>query len=259
MKTINIQIPTRWNELTGKQLKHIASLFNLNCDQNEFLTYAFLYLSGLKVASPEMKYDSYSGLGFQWYKYKNHKPFILNSQQIAEHLESVKWLLELDETNPLKWIRGQRICNPRLYGVKLRQYLTIENFYMAYTYTQKESHLDKLLASLYKFPWEKYSDFKVNKRASRFKSVNKNTKTAVYLFVGGLRMFLRKQYPNLMEESGSNDEPDMKQQFRNIMRNLNKGDVTRNDAILDSDTHDALSELDALKYELNQKKEKKNV
>ncbi len=261
MRTINIHIPTKWKELTGKQLKHIASLFNLQCEENEFLTYAFIYLAGLKVASPEMKYDYESNIGLQWFKYKNQKPFILNTQQIAEHLDSVKWLLKLDETNPVKWIHRHKVCNPRLYGVKLRQYLTIENFYQAYTYTNQDIYLDMLIASLYTRPWERFRDKKVKKRAKRFESLNKDTKTAVYLFTVGLRIFLKKEYPNLFEEGSSdNSAPDMKAQFKNIMRALNKGDVTQNDTILYSETHEALSELDALKYEINeQKKKNKNV
>jgi hypothetical protein len=262
MKTVNLKIATKWKELKPKQLKYIASLHNLECTENEYLTYAFLHLAGLKVASGEMRYDNYEGIGFQWFKTKGEKPFILNTKQISIHLESVRFLLNIDETNPPKWIRFCKPCNYRLFKTKLRQYLTIENFYQAYDHTKDEKYLDKFIASIYKHPWQRFKDDKINKRARKFRSVSKDTKIAVFLFYGGVRVFLKKQYSALFDSNSdnSNEKPDMRQLFRNVLRTLNKGDVTRNEAIFNSDTHDALSELEASVIEVEKiKKQRKHV
>ncbi|MCF8232816.1 MAG: hypothetical protein K9J27_11565 [Bacteroidales bacterium] len=254
MRKLNLNIPETWKGLRKKELKYIGFLYNQQIDESEFLAYAFIYLSGLKIMSRRMHYSYLTGENLQWFKVKGEKPFLLSTVQIAEHAEAVRYLLKIDEVNPIRWLRGRRVCHPRLFGVPLRQYLTMENFFQAYAHTKEERYLDQLIASAYHFPWQKFSDEKVQKRAKAFKGLSLATKMTVFLFYGGVRVYLKKEYPKLFTESTGSEPPDMKRQFRTILRSLNKGNIAENDRILNADVHDALAELDALMQEQEEQK-----
>lgn len=256
MRKVNLKIPQRYDQLTVKQLEYVAWLFLTEPLKNEFLTKAFIKLSGLKIMSEPLIIDDKYNKLVQYVRLKGEKPFIISIEEISSMALKLEWLQNIDECNPVRWIKMHARVNNKLYGITFRQYFTAENYYLAYSETKKDEYLNALVASLYTRPWEKFSDHKVRKRAKRFTSINKARKYSVFLFYGGIRVFLKRQYPHLFVSGSNKGKIDMKEQLHAQLRALSKGNITENDRILNSPVHDALSELNALLKEHEEMKKK---
>jgi hypothetical protein len=256
MKTINLTVPKDWNDLTADQLKFVARLFNSPWaqDQYKFLTHAFIRFSGLKVLTKVIRMNKQ--IRYQ-VKKKGHKPFYLTSEQLRFSAEKLDWLLkEVHECTPLSRMGIARPVNQRLYATKFIQFLTAENFYIAYQTTQKREHLNALCASLYLLPWQKFSEDKVKSRARYFRLIPFQTKYTAYLWYSGFRYHISVMCGNLFSGKGSGPV-NVREHIMGMLRSLTEGDVTKNKLVEQTDTWEALYELDAkAKYinELNKKK-----
>ncbi len=259
MRTVNFILPDSWIKLSSTQLIFVARLFLSEFAKQKFrfLTHAFIKFSGCKIKKT-FKYN----LLIHTYllKMKGEKPFILSVNQLHSVVSKLDFLLdEITELKPLKKIRFARSCHYRLYKTPFIQFLTAENFYTAYRSTDKLSHLNELVATLYQKPSDVFNDSLVKKRARYFRWVSIYKKYTVFLWYSGFRYYLAQEYPYIFSNSSSGEELKIKDHIMNMIRGLTEGDVTKNDKIFFTDTHQALYELNAkAKHieEMNQKLKK---
>lgn len=253
MRTINIQVPTKWKELTNKQLLFVAKLF-----LSEFANVQFRFLTHALVKFGNVKIKKIL-IGAYRLKLKKEKPFIISTSKMVSVVSSLQWILdEVTELHPLKQIRKAKPVHYRLYKTKFIQFLTAENFYVAYTDTKKEEYLNALIATLYQRPGKVFNDNLVKKRARYFKYVSLYKKYTAYLWYSGFRWYVAQECPNMFEGDSSGNVK-IREHIMNMIRGLTEGDVTKNEMVTDKvDTWDALYELDAKVKQINEMKAKIN-
>lgn len=257
MRTINLNIPTNWIELSNAQLKFVSKLFLSEWAQVKFkfLTHALVCFSGLKIKNKkaiksdgQLKYFS---------KIKREKVFALSPGQVRSAAGKLEWLTEtVQEVKPLKKIGFAKPCNYRLYKTTFNQFLTAENFYTAYQQTNKVEYLNCLVATLYKMPWQKFNEDLVKKRSRHFKLSRLHIKYTVFLWYSGFRWYVSQQCPNIFSKGGSGESVKIKDHILGMVRGLTDGDVTKNDAVQQVETWEALYELDAKAKHIHEMTEK---
>ena len=257
MRTLNLTVPKSFMELTAAQLEYVAGLFLDPGNKVQMLVRAVIYLSGLKVIQKDAEGAGKSRL--YWVEKKGVKPTLISGHDLVGAANHVKWILDLEQVKPLSRIKKCKPVHHRFYNATLDQYLMVENYFEAYKTTKKEKFLDCLIATLYQAPWQKYRSSKIEKRSSRFAKLPLQKKETVILWVLSLRQYFRESYPDLFStQSGSSLS--MREMVQVILRGLNKGDITKNAALLMKPAHDALAELNAIASEAHEiEKRVKNV
>ena len=142
MITLNLTLPTCWQELTQTQLRYVFFLMTQNYTADEVKTYCLCRFSGLQVLGAE-------DTGFR-VMYENN-PHTITAVQIAEQLPRIAWLDEL----PLVPLRLAQIGKHNavaadLTGVPFADYLYCDNLYTGYLQTQRNDLLRDMAAILYK-------------------------------------------------------------------------------------------------------------
>ncbi|MFK5855238.1 MAG: hypothetical protein QM503_03840 [Bacteroidota bacterium] len=252
MPSVNIQLPTKYLDLSNKQLLFVAKLF-----LSEFARLKFSFLTHALVKFGNIKIKKVL-TGAYRLKLPKQKPFVITLGKMMSVVDNLEWLLtEITEIHPLKSIWRAKPVNYRLYNTKFVQFLTAENFFMAYNSTKKEEYLNALVATLYQRPGHKFTDSLVKKRARYFRFVSLYKKYTVYLWYSGFRWYVAQECPNMFENESDSGEIQIKEHVMNMIRGLTEGDVTKNKKVTyKTDTWDALYELDAKVKHVNEMKSK---
>jgi hypothetical protein len=237
---VNLIIPKKWIELSNKQLRFVSRLFHsdFSREKNKFLAHAFLFFSGLKIYSSKTK-------GSFLVKKKGGKKFYIKTAFIAYGANRLEWLLkEVGEIHPLRRILFTKPCSYRLYDTKFRQFLSAENWYEAFSQTKNVKYLNRLVATCYHFPGQKFNENKVISRAWKYKLVSFETKYTVYLWYSGFRGYVGQECPDIFGK-GNGESVRIKDYIMGLIRGLTDGDVTKNESVQDTGIWDALYELNA--------------
>ena len=235
MITLNLTLPTCWQELTASQMRYVFFLMTQNYTADEVKTYCLCRWGNLEILSREG--DGYS------VRYE-HNLHHLTAVQIAEQLPRLAWLDEL----PLVPLRLAQIGKHTavaadLSGVPFADYLACDNLYTGYLQTQQNDLLREMAAILYK--------------ASDITLTNEEAISVFYWFAS-LKAYYQRRFRYLFAagtDSGNllNDPMSTAQRLQTAMDNqiraLTKGDVTKEEQVLATDTIRALTELDAMARE----------
>lgn len=242
---LHLNIPTSTARLSQKQLRFVSRLWVAGYSTNEFLLKAFLYLSGLKLATWKNPVP-----GGWWFKHPSHKkPFVIETDLLNTMAGQCRYLLSMGEVQPLKWIRGARARHYRLFNATLDEYLMAENYFFAYVETKRDAHLHNLMSVLYRRPWQRWNPAKIQQRAKKFKNVDPETKNAVLMWYIGFRGFVPKRCPSLFAGKKSSGKGNIRNYVNGIIHQLTAGDITRKRNLLKQPAWDALDELEQRAYE----------
>ena len=145
MQTINLIMPTCWQELTPAQLRYVFYL--ISTDQyspQEAKTLVLFRWAHMEVIAPEG--DAYI------VKYEG-KPLRLTAQQIAEVLPALSWLDRLP-TYPVRLpeISGFKAAAADLQGLPFESYIYCDNLYQGFLHTGKRELLGQIAEVLYNVP-----------------------------------------------------------------------------------------------------------
>lgn len=236
MATINLILPTCWQELTPRQLRYVYFLFSQERTADEVKTYCLCRFGGLKVIGQE---------GDNWRVMYDHRNFLVSAVQIAEQLSHLSWLDSL----PLQPVRLPQIgkhtaVNADLSGVPFRDYLYCDNLYTGWLHSRNADLLTSMAKVLY--------------RAQDIK-LNKEEQVGVFWWFASLKAYYQRRFHWLFDSAPSeggnllSDQRGMAERLQSAMDNqiraLTKGDVTKEGEVLATDTVRALTELDALARE----------
>ncbi len=245
MSTLNISLPSKWLDLSNSQLLFVAKLFNSDFSKfrTQFLTLAFFRLSNARISGKPTA-DIFL------LKIKGQKIFEMPISLLTSITNKLDWLLgEVTEVKPLKRILFASPVNYRLYNTTFEQFLTAENYYIAFSETNEMKYLNMLVASLYSLPLHKFNAKKISSRSKWFFLASVHSKFTVFLWFSGFRAHISNEFPELFDVSGNpkKKEPiNIKSHIMGFVRGLTEGDITRSDSVYKSDTWTAL-------YELNEK------
>lgn len=235
MITLNLTLPTCWQELTATQLRYVFFLLSQNYTAEEVKTFCLCRFGGLKVLEC-------TATGFR-VLYDNH-PHHLTALQVAEQLPHLAWL----DTLPLVPVRLPEIGRHKavaadLSGVPFADYLAADNLYTGYLQTQRTDLLREAAALLYQAP-----DI----------TLNAEEELSVFYWLASLKAHYQRRFRYLFAPAADNanlltDTQDTAQRLQaamdNQIRALTKGDITKEEQVLATDTIRALTELDAMARE----------
>lgn len=270
MTTLNLTLPTCWQELTASQLRYVFFLLSQNYTAEEVKTFCLCRFGGLKVLER-------TAAGFR-VMYDNH-PHHLTALQVAEQLPHLAWLDSLPLV-PVRLptigtksktfakvfdLRGGSVATPTdavrslsqattddgrykavaadLSGVPFADYLACDNLYTGYLQTQRNDLLRDMAAILYK--------------ADDITLTAEETISVFYWFAS-LKMHYQRRFRYLFAPADRTDNlladnQDTAQRLQTAMDNqiraLTKGDITKETQVLATDTIRALTELDAMARE----------
>ncbi len=244
---IELTVPERWNQLDAKQLLFVSNLFCSNLSDLEIKTIAFKRFTGLKPIVS-------TGGNAILYTHKKYKePFELSSEEIAWFVQNNMQFLtqEITEIAPLQKLKGYTHVDARLRGAPFHQYIACENYYQAFLHTKKENFLNCLAACFYT-DGKNFSDSITPQKSKRFASLKKAERYTVFLWYAGLKTVFMQHFPNffvqVQPDEDNEKEPapiNMREHINNMIRNLHGGDVTKTQAVLNTEVWTALAELDA--------------
>lgn len=253
--SINLSVPTSWNELDDKQLQYVYSLIADDLSLDEIKTLALL-----KWASPKVRVEGLAVRGK--YLCSLHSPhstlhFELSAVQLAEALSALDWLAELPASPVrLSKIRRHVAVDSDFQGVPFETFLMVENLYQGFLHTKNDALLDELAALLYTKRFSPLSTLRSPLlKAERF---------SVFYWVASVKEMFAKRFPDFFQPAATEAEnllsgsPNIGTQLQESMdaqiRALTKGDITKEREILSLDTWRALTELNAQAREYNELK-----
>ena len=227
MKTLNITLPTCWQELTPAQLRYAYYLLSQNITAAELKTYALVRWAPLTdvAKTDEGIFCHYQG-----------QPYFLTSVQIAEAIAALAWLERL----PLFPVRLPSIgklqpVEADLSGLSFEAFLILENLYQGYLVTKDAALLSEMAVHLYQ------SDKPVG--------LLPEEQTSIFYWYASAKQLIARRYKHFFvtveDASTGVMQERLQQAMNNQIRALTKGDITKEAQVLQMDVHRALVELDA--------------
>ena len=242
MRPLKIILPTKWIDLSNRQLIYVARLWKAEYPHQDFLVKAFLMLTGLKLVTDVLPVEPIS----YFYTHKSiKKPFLIDTDLMSEMCERCRFLLTPDEVNPVKRIGLKYARHFRLYNATFEEYLMAENYFFAFTQTKKDEHLDNLMACLYRLPWQKWDAGTIQERGKTFRKLDPAIKLSVLLWYIGFRTYVPKRCKLLFSGNGASGSSFNSRDYINgMIHQLSNGDITIKSKLLSSPCWDALDELE---------------
>lgn len=238
---IDLKLPTRWEDLTEKQLRYLFGLLAQDFPATQIKTYCLFRWSGMQVMC---RY----GKGW-WCKFDKDE-FVIFAEQINAAIASLDWLDNVP-TFPIRLARigRHRAVAADFEGVPFEVFIICDNLYQGYLATKQDNLLDEMAAHL-------YDTSKIKLTATE--------RVSVFYWFASLKGFLARVFKHFFQpiDNASVDNGNMFEQEQSqyeILQNavnaqiraLTKGDITKEKEVLSLDTWRALTELDcqAKEYE----------
>ena len=258
--SINLTVPSSWNELSDKQLRYVYSLIANDFSLDEIKT-----LTLLKWATPKVRVEGSVDKGkFLCSLHSPHSTlhFQLTALQLAEMLSALDWLDELPSSPVcLKKIGNHVAMDPDFQGVPFETFLMVENLYQGFLHTKNDALLDELASLLYK-PMHSYL-------LPHTSPLSKSERVSIFYWIASLKEMFAKRFSDFFQPVATETvnllggSPNIGAQLQEAMdaqiRALTKGDITKEREILSLDTWRALTELNAQAKEYKQLNAKINA
>lgn len=241
MPILNLTVPTSWAQLTEKQLAFVFTLLAEGYNATDIKIKCLLKWNRISVTHRSTSHYTLR---------QRRQSHPVQPSQLAEVLQHMQWL----DTLPSPPIRlshfgRHQARNADFVGVPFEIYLICDNLYQGYLATHDESLLLSLAQVLYDAPRLKDSPL-VRINAFYWFAALKQ------LFAASFNHFFQPaQSDNLLL---STPQQAVKEAFNAQLRALTKGDVTKEQEVLQLDTWRALTELEAMAVEYEQINNKTN-
>lgn len=246
---LEIVQPTSLSELTQQQLLYILKCRAAGIPPMELQTYCFFRFAGLQdVAHDDDNVHCIYKDG--WHK----RHIVLSPSAINEFASMLAFINEPTEPVRLDKIQGCKAADAYMHGVSFEQYLMIEGFWFAFLRTQREDLLLRIAKVLYHGrSWIFYP--KTPKRLTTAEQLN------IIYWMTGWKVFCGEHWQNFFRRvsedvDDDDDSDDIESAISMQIRALTGGDITKVAGVMHADVWDALTELDALAKESQDRKTK---
>ena len=247
-RVIEITLPDSWEKLSQKQLYEAYRFLSSNLTAEAVMVHAFMRWGGFRVIGADTL-----NLRFMIQR-KNEKPFLVSTVQVAEAMQCLKFLAEVPKSPVrLEKIGKFNAADARLRGLTLEDYIACDNSYQGYLSTKRDDLLERMAKILY--------------RAENIKLDPAQRLSVLYWWIS-VKDYLSREYCNLFGEAENDSnllgdfrstEKKLKDNVNAQIRALTKGDVTKEEAVINLDVHRAFAELDAQAREYREMKAKYNL
>jgi hypothetical protein len=246
--TIQLSVPTKWQELTAKQVEFFALMLTRGHSEIEVMTRCFLKFAGLKLIKKDPVPDG-SDL-FYLFKKPGYRRFFLDVDRATGAIERMRFLVnEVSLFRLPERIKKYVPVDFRLYGVSLEEYILLDQYYIEYTKSKDVVWLDRMMAIVYRLYKETWNIDKHEKWTNRFKRIPLARKYVIYLWYTGLKAWFMHKYWFIYNQPEVHDDTPADEIIMGLISALNEGNVTLNDKVKATPIHEVL-------YELNKKIER---
>lgn len=212
-----VELPKGWTELTDGQRRYVCDLLSAEAwTMDEVKALLIVRLGGARLR--------------QWRGADGQKELAM---QIADGMRLLDWMdTPPEEPALLGEIDGCKAKDAMLHGVAFRDYLAIENFYQGYLMSQNDAALDAMGGVVY---------------GGLGRPLTRSERYMLLLWMVGLKACYARLFPHLFSHTAEDggEVPDAREVMCAEIRALTGGDITKQEAVLNADTIDALTELDA--------------
>lgn len=226
MDTINLIVPTCWQELTPKQLRYVYFLLSEGYDPVTVKTYCLCRWSGLEIIEPYG--DGYTVR----FAYNLHH---ITASQVAALIRHLDWLEQLP-TVPIRLavIGGHKAAPYDLAGVEFQNYLYCDNLYQGYLHTQNTDLLQEMASILYD---------------AEGLVCSPEERISIFYWFASVKAYFARKFTHFFTSGRTSEVGDIQaqltEQTNSQIRALTKGDITKEKEVLTMDVWRALTELDA--------------
>ena len=243
---MSFTVPKGWGELKQDGLRKVLELLCIFSDRPDGLLHAtmsaLLWFCNIEAVrhTPE---------GWLCREKSTGDVFILADGLLSDMIETLSWMEHPEEmTVRIEDIEGCKAVDIWLRDLPFGKYLQAENYYQAYLQTQDGGNLEKMAYLLYNVP-----EGKVLK-------LDGSLLLAVLFWYMAIKKHYSVVFGHFLKPVTDGHDVGTQRSQMELMnaqiRLLTKGDVTKNEAILNVDTWSAMTELDALAHESEEFKRK---
>ena len=139
--SIDLKLPTKWEDLSDKQLRYVFALLAQGFTATEVKAYCLHRWAGLKVLH---RY------GNVWACKHDGLNFVLAAEQVERATHALDWLDSVP-TLPVRLakIGSHRAIDAQFQGVPFETFIVCDNLYQGYLATKQDELLDELASHLY--------------------------------------------------------------------------------------------------------------
>ncbi len=232
MDTLNLTVPTSWSELTQPQLRSvfvlIARYASLPDSWWNVATSFIIRWCGIKMVSP---------YGRNWLIRANGKEYVMDAMEFTSACMTMSWIKEIP-SEPVRLMhvgKGTAMSKDPTYDLTLEQWLSCDNFYQGYQYTEDPELLREMASILYGV-----ADIQLTPAES----------ISIFYWWSAVKKKVSAMFPHFFQPApvNSGDMPDADTIRRMVdaqIRALTKGDITKEAQVLGMQAVRALTELDA--------------
>lgn len=240
LKILNVTLPSKWSEISPKQVLRISYYLSHGFPETEFLLKLGTEFAGLKPNGTSVLPNG--DIGYMYYDRKRGN-LVFTVEQLARIASAVRWVTGKPDIMEPPFLDGYNSPNQYLDGVSLEQFITGDIACSHYIISKDSLALQTMVACFY--PRGTFDPEKVQAEAERLSYKPTYELEAVLLWFTGVKEMLRNKYPHVF--TGGTDSgivPDGVDVYLGIISNLNDGDISRNQVIKKTDVHEALYELE---------------
>ena len=253
---LDLNCPRGWASLSQSQLMSVFRLMSMGYSMPEVKLLALLKFSRCKVLG--RKRPVRPGEPFRWLVAQRKRFYEVTTMQFAEVLGFMSWMDEIpDLPVRLDYWRGRRAVDSLFQGVPFNKFIITENLYQGYLDSNNDSFLREIADTLYcrqSLPSRLGGLFS---RRCRFRGARNRRAflISVFYWVASLKKYFSARFPDFFQplQSGSGNllgsaQPlgrQLEDSMNAQIRALTKGDITKEEEILNLDTWRALTELNA--------------
>lgn len=232
-KTLELTIPEGWDKLTQDQQLRMIELLCLYKDsadwQNKVRIAAVMYFTSLSFERQ---------VAGGWVCTKDGYTVLIKDSDLPAIFEATDWLLHPEDMRcRIESFGPYQAHRFDLRGLKFGKFLELDNYFAGYIQTKDRASLEQMTRILYHIDDKEKVVF------------SETILLATFLWFSAAKKMLGDWFPKFLKPQPSNEEEGEElSQFEKMqlqIRLLTKGDVTKVQAVLDADTWDAFSELDA--------------
>lgn len=238
-------LPTSWGELTQQQLRTVLTLYAVLADQTDGMT-------EVKISA----WANFCRVGIQrrtdqgWLciLLDGGGQFLLDPELMPSVLEPLGWLDHPEEmTVRIEKVGDFKAREMYLGDLAFGEFLALENYYQSYLVTREDECLRLMATILYGM---------TRQQAARLKP---DILLGIFLWYGAAKKHWADIFCHFFKPAANGSagtQEDQRESMNAQIRLLTKGDVTKNDQVLNTPLEPALAELDALAREAEEIKKK---
>ena len=229
MNTLNLTLPTGWNELTDAQLTYVAHLTAHGFSPDQVKLCLLMRLNHLR---PTRAMD-----GHTWQFRHRSRTITADTTHLRDTLATLGWL-DTPPTHPMRPARLGRASaiDAHLHGVPFSTYLRLVNLYQGYIISRNTEATDRMAAILYP--------------RIRLPRHTATLHTLCIWWMAALMQHFARHFTHLFATAPTTTEsPDPERTMNTMLAALTAGDITKEAEVLRTDTWRALTYLDQMAEE----------